>query len=95
MEIKVLGTGCAGCRALYETVCKVVAETGLDATVVKEEEITKILEYGVYSLPALVVDGKVAAAGGRLSAAEVKNCWYDDPPHPSDPPAAHGLQRER
>ena len=40
MEIKVLGTGCAGCRALYETVCKVVAETGLDATVVKEEEIT-------------------------------------------------------
>lgn len=72
MEIKVLGTGCAGCRALYETVCKVVAETGLDATVVKEEEITKILEYGVYSLPALVVEGKVAAAGGQLTAAEVK-----------------------
>lgn len=72
MEIKVLGMGCAGCRALYETVCRVVAETGADATVVKEEEIAKILEYGVYSLPALVVDGKVAAAGRRISASEVK-----------------------
>ena len=54
MKIKVLGTGCAGCRALYETVGKVVAETGIDAEIVKEEDITKILEYGVYSLPALV-----------------------------------------
>lgn len=29
MEIKVLGTGCAGCKALYETVKQAVAEEGL------------------------------------------------------------------
>ena len=72
MKIKVLGTGCAGCRALYETVGKVVAEKGMDAEIVKEEDITKILEYSVYSLPALVVDDRVVSSGRRLTAAEVK-----------------------
>ncbi|WP_302605280.1 thioredoxin family protein [uncultured Alistipes sp.] len=72
MEIKVLGTGCAGCRVLHETVKQAVAELGLDAAVVKEEDIMKIMSYNVIQLPALVVDGQVAAKGRKLSAAEVK-----------------------
>ncbi|WP_278602727.1 thioredoxin family protein [Alistipes indistinctus] len=72
MEIKVLGTGCAGCKALYETVKRVVAETGIAAEVIKEEDLLKIIAYNVMSLPALVVDGKVVSKGKSLSAAEVK-----------------------
>lgn len=72
MEIKVLGTGCAGCKALYATVEKVVKELTLDATLVKEEDLMKIMEYNVMTLPALVVDGKVVAKG-KLSASEVKD----------------------
>lgn len=71
MEIKVLGTGCAGCKTLYATVEEVVKELALDATVTKEEDIVKIMDYNVMTLPALVVDGKVVAKG-RLTAAEVK-----------------------
>lgn len=41
MEIKVLGTGCAGCKVLHETVKQAVAELKLAATVVKEEDIMK------------------------------------------------------
>ncbi len=67
MEIKVLGTGCAGCRALYETVGQVVKELGLEAVVLKEEDLMKIMEYNVMTLPALVIDGKVVAKG-KLSA---------------------------
>ena len=63
MEIKVLGTGCAGCKALCETVRQAVAESGLDATVVKEEDIVKIMSYNVMNLPALVVDGSWPKAG--------------------------------
>lgn len=72
MEIKVLGTGCAGCRALYETVKQAVAEMGIEATVIKEEDIAKIMSYNVMKLPGLVVDGKVVSMGKRLTISEVK-----------------------
>ena len=67
-----MGTGCAGCKALCETVRRAVAESGLDATVVKEEDIVKIMSYDVMTLPALVVDGRVVAQGRKLSLAEVR-----------------------
>ena len=72
MEIKVLGTGCAGCRTLYETVTQAIAELGISAAIVKEEDITEILSYGIMTLPGLVVDGRVVSAGRKLSLAEVK-----------------------
>lgn len=37
MEIKVLGTGCAGCKALYATVEQVVKELSLEAVVTKRK----------------------------------------------------------
>lgn len=66
-----MGTGCAGCKALYATVEEVVKELALNATVTKEEDIVKIMDYNVMTLPALVVDGKVVGKG-RLTFAEVK-----------------------
>ena len=72
MEIKVLGTGCAGCKVLHETVKQVVDELKLAATVVKEKDIMKIMSYNVMALPALVVDEQVVAKGRKLSLAEVK-----------------------
>lgn len=71
MEIKVLGTGCAGCKALHAMVEQVVKELALDAVVTKEEDLMKIMEYNVMTLPALVVDDKVVAKG-KLSAKEVR-----------------------
>ena len=73
MEIKVLGTGCASCKALFSTTEQAVKELNLDAQVVKEEDMLKIMEYNVLSLPALVVGGKVVANGKKLSVDEVKN----------------------
>lgn len=71
MEIKVLGTGCANCRALYSAVEQVVNELGLKADLVKEEDLMKIMEYNVMSLPALVVDEKVVAKG-RITKDEIR-----------------------
>ncbi len=73
MEIKVLGTGCAGCKALYETTKQAVAELGLDATVIKEEDIMAIMSYNVMRMPGLVIDGKVVSSGKKLSLQEVKD----------------------
>ena len=72
MEIKVLGTGCAGCKTLYATVEQVVKELALEAVITKEEDLMKIMEYNVMTLPALVVDGKVVAKG-KLCVKEVKD----------------------
>lgn len=72
MEIKVLGTGCAGCKALYETTKQAVAELGLDATVIKEEDLMKIMSYNVLRLPGLVIDEKVVSSGKKLSLTEIK-----------------------
>lgn len=72
MEIKVLGTGCASCKALHETVKQAVAELGIEATVIKEEDLMQIMNYNVMSLPGLVIDEKVVSAGKKLSVADVK-----------------------
>ncbi|MFI3292458.1 MAG: thioredoxin family protein [Rikenellaceae bacterium] len=72
MNIKVLGTGCASCKALETTVREVVADMGIDATVQKVEDLMDIMNYNVMSMPGLVVDGKVVSAGKKLSASEVK-----------------------
>lgn len=72
MEIKVLGTGCANCKALYTTVERVVRELQINADVEKVEDLMEIIKYSVMSLPALVVDNKVISSGRTLTAAEIK-----------------------
>lgn len=71
-EIKVLGTGCASCKALFATVERVVTDLGIEASVIKEEDIMKIMEYNVMTLPALVVNGAVVAKG-KLTYDQVKD----------------------
>lgn len=72
MEIKVLGTGCSGCKALFNTVQEAVNQLGINVQVVKEEDLAKILEYNVMSLPAIVVDEKVVTQGRKLNVEQVK-----------------------
>ena len=72
MEIKVLGTGCANCKALHETVKQAVAELGIEATIIKEEDLMQIMNYNVMSLPGLVINEKVVSVGKKLSMADVK-----------------------
>lgn len=63
MDIKVLGPGCQKCKSLEKLTLEVIANMGIDANVTKEEDIMKIMEYGVLSTPGLVIDGKVVFSG--------------------------------
>ncbi|WP_334109423.1 thioredoxin family protein [Thermodesulfitimonas autotrophica] len=76
-EIKVLGTGCARCRALEGEVRRVVAELGLAAEVRKVSDMGEILSHGVMSVPALVVDGRVVVSGRVPSREEIKR-WLQE-----------------
>jgi len=73
MEIKVLGTGCPKCKTLEKTTNEAVSELGIDAEVTKEEDIMKIMGYGVMRTPGLVINEKVVASGKLLSVNEIKN----------------------
>lgn len=72
MEIKVLGPGCAKCRAAYAAIGKVVEENGLDVTLTKVEDIMELLDYNVMTTPAVVVDGAVRIKGYVPSESEIR-----------------------
>lgn len=71
MEIKVLGPGCAKCKNMEKVVRETVDSHGIEATVTKVEDIMEIMNYGVMTTPALVVDGKVVIKGRVPSGDEV------------------------
>lgn len=73
MEIKILGPGCPKCKTLEKLTREVVELTGIEATVTKVEDIVAIMNYGVMSTPALVIDEKVVLKGRVPSADELKN----------------------
>ena len=71
MKIEILGTGCTKCKALEEAVKKAVAQIGGFHEVKKVEDLVEIMNYGVMSTPALVVDGVVKSTGKQLSIDEI------------------------
>jgi small redox-active disulfide protein 2 len=71
MKIEILGTGCSKCKTLEEAAKQAVAQSGIFAQIEKVEDIMKIMEYGVMSTPALVIDGKVMSTGKVLSVHEI------------------------
>lgn len=73
MEIKVLGTGCAKCKATYEAIEKAIAESGIGATLTKVEDIVEILNAGVMMTPAVMVDGTVRIKGHVPTEREIKS----------------------
>lgn len=72
MIIQVLGTGCSKCKQLEKNTNEAVAQTGIDATIIKVEDIMEIMKFNVMSTPALVVDGKVVVKGRVPSSEEIK-----------------------
>lgn len=70
--IKVLGAGCKSCHELYENVKAAVKAMGLTVQVEYITDMEKVMNYGVMSMPAIVVNEKVVSMGKVLKAAEVE-----------------------
>ena len=71
MKIEILGTGCSKCKTLEENAKKAIAQIGGFHEVKKVEDIVEIMNYGVMSTPALVVDGVVKSSGKVLNIDEI------------------------
>lgn len=72
MKIKVLGSGCSNCKVLEANTKKALEELKIKADVEKVTDISKIVEYGIMSTPALVVNEKVVSYGRVLTSEEIK-----------------------
>ena len=70
--VKVLGAGCKSCHEQYENAKAAVQSLGLKVEVEYITDMEKVMEYGVMSMPAIVVNDKVASMGKVLKAAEVE-----------------------
>ena len=72
MKIEVLSTGYRKCQTLYENAQTALAASGKTGEVVKVEELAALLQHGVLSPPALVIDGELKASGKLLSVVEIQ-----------------------
>jgi len=72
VKIEVLGTGCAKCKSLLKNVEKAVQESGIQAEVVKVDNIKEIMDRGVMMTPALYIDGKSIMVGRTATVDEIK-----------------------
>lgn len=72
-KIQILGPGCPKCKKLAEESEKAAKELGLEFQIVKVTDVKEIMKFGVFSTPALVVDGKVKSVGKILDAKQIKD----------------------
>lgn len=73
--VKVLGAGCKSCHEQYENAKEAVKNMGLDTPVEYITDMQKVMEYGVMSMPAIVVNEKVVSMGKVLKASDVEKLF--------------------
>lgn len=73
-HIQVMGPGCAKCDEAEQRVKDVVAENGIEARVEKVTDFQQMAVLGVFSTPAVVIDGEVKVVG-RVPKKEELLTW--------------------
>lgn len=72
MKIEILGSGCPKCKLLEANAKEATNQLGIDVEIIKVTDINDIIEYGVMSTPAIVIDGEVKSYGKVNTIEEIK-----------------------
>jgi len=70
VEIKILGPGCAKCGEAEKIMRAAVEEAGVAASIEKISDFQQIAKFGVFSTPAVVIDGQIKCIGKVPSKTE-------------------------
>ncbi|MEL0611888.1 thioredoxin family protein [Marinomonas arenicola] len=70
--IKVLGSGCAKCTKTADLIKQVAQEQGSAVSVEKETSPQIMMEYGVMSTPAVVIDDTLIHSGSVPQMSQIK-----------------------
>ncbi len=71
-KLQILGAGCAKCANLAAVTEQAARTLGIPYEMEKVTDLNRIMSFGVMMTPALVVDGKVKAAGRVPSIEDIK-----------------------
>lgn len=71
-RVMVLGAGCAACHQQYDYAREAAKNIGLSVEVEYITDMQKIMEYGVMSMPAIVVNERVVSMGRVLKTTQVE-----------------------
>lgn len=72
MTIKVLGSGCANCKKLYEVTQKAISELGLGAELLYVTDMKEIATSGLLRTPGLIIDNVIVSYGRVTTVEETK-----------------------
>ncbi|MCK4348174.1 MAG: TM0996/MTH895 family glutaredoxin-like protein [Thermoplasmatales archaeon] len=72
MKIEILGTGCPKCKQTEKNVRKAVDDLGVEAEIVKVEDLQEIVNRGVMMTPAVFIDDEVKVVGRIPSPEDIK-----------------------
>ncbi|CCU71613.1 thioredoxin family protein [Thalassolituus oleivorans] len=72
-QIKVLGSGCAKCVKTAAVIQAIAEEHGVPVNLVKETSAEVMMNYGVMSTPAVVVDEVVVHSGSIPDRKKVES----------------------
>jgi len=72
MKVEIYGTGCAKCNLLEKVAKQAIKDMGIDAEVVKVDDINRIVEAGILATPAFAVEGEIKSMGRVPSPDEIK-----------------------
>ena len=70
--IKILGPGCAKCKTLYNNTMEAVKQLGIEAEVIKVEDIQEMMKYNILTTPVLVIDEVIKIKGRTSDVKEIK-----------------------
>jgi small redox-active disulfide protein 2 len=70
-EIKVLGPGCPKCKTTYSNVLEAIKQTGIQADVMKIEDIEEMMKYNVLTTPVLMIDEQIKIKGRVAQVREI------------------------
>lgn len=72
LQLTVVGPGCSNCTKLAENTREAAEALGLEFTLEKVTDMTQMIELGVMTPPALLVDGKIKLLGKAASVGQLK-----------------------
>lgn len=70
--IKVLGPGCPKCKTTFTNVETAIKQLGIDAEVIKIEDIEEMMQYNILTTPVLMIDDVIKVKGRIAQIDEIK-----------------------